>query len=112
MATLKARVAELKGIPVDVQRLLYSGKQLDENCALQNYGIQKGSFVHLVICLMGGGTTFADVSNEDGRLSMVAVLCRRAQPCCNPACLRSSAGQRVQHGHAWWQLGSWCPTML
>lgn len=52
--TLKQRINEKEGIPVDQQRLIYSGKQISEERTMSDYGVTNGATMHLVLRLRGG----------------------------------------------------------
>eukprot|EP00736_Rhodelphis_marinus_P012862 Rmarinus@m.26315 len=51
---IKERVEEKEGIPPMQQRLIFGGKQLADNKTSQEYGIEGGSVLHLVLALRGG----------------------------------------------------------
>jgi len=54
ISRIKERVEEKEGIPPPQQRLIFGGKQMADEKSAEEYNIEGGSVLHLVLALRGG----------------------------------------------------------
>jgi ubiquitin len=54
IGSIKQMICDKEGIPCDQQRIVYNGKQLEDNQTIGNYNICNEATLHLVLRLRGG----------------------------------------------------------
>jgi hypothetical protein len=66
---LKYKIQGIEGIPIDQQRLIFAGIQLEDDMLLSHYNIRNESEIHIVLRLRGGGgdqsqQTFVNMTSD------------------------------------------------
>mgnify|MGYP003933293945 FL=1 len=54
ITALKSKIHAKEGFPVEDQRLIFAGKELEDGKVISDYNIQKSAMLHIVIRQRGG----------------------------------------------------------
>jgi len=54
VSRIKERIEEKEGIPPVQQRIIFGGKQMNDERTAADYSIEGGAVLHLVLALRGG----------------------------------------------------------
>ena len=52
--SIKQKILDKEGIPIEQQRLVFNGKQLEDDQTVGGYNLENNSNIHLVLRLKGG----------------------------------------------------------
>jgi hypothetical protein len=63
---LKAKINDKEGVPLDDQRLIFNGRELEDGRTLSDHGISRQSLVYLFKRPQGGGCSTAAPSRSTG----------------------------------------------
>ncbi|XP_055349290.1 polyubiquitin-like [Paramacrobiotus metropolitanus] len=69
---MKKKIEDVLYMPPDQQRLIFDGKQLEDNRTLSQYNLHAGAVVHLVLRLRGGMQIFIKTLAAGKSISLIA----------------------------------------
>ncbi|XP_014241971.1 NEDD8-like [Cimex lectularius] len=62
---IKTQIEEKEGIPPEQQRLIFSGKQMNDQQTAEDYKLHGGAIVHMVLALRGGKCSIHLYNNDN-----------------------------------------------
>ena len=73
IGTIKQKIQDKEGIPPDQQRLVFNGKQLEDDKTIEDYAIEENANIHLVLRLRGGGSKQIFIKTLQGKTMTIEV---------------------------------------
>ena len=81
VSDVKLKVFEKDGTPPMLQRLIFAGRQLEDDRRLSDYGVQRESTLHLVLRLLGGAQPGSELCVDDDRCHVASSVSVAPVPC-------------------------------
>jgi hypothetical protein len=65
VVSVMAKIAEKEQIPIEIQRLIYAGKQLDPQMLLSGYGVARDATLNLAPCLIASRGNSSETESRE-----------------------------------------------